>query len=183
MSGSLRDQLLKQGLVNKKQVQQAQKADKRKARDNRKSEKVGEEVAVDEARLQAQQAREQKKLRDREANLKREEQRKEKELVAQVKQIIERNAIQPAGEIDYNFVVAGKIKKIGVDAMQQKALSGGRLAIVELADRFVLIPVGAADKIAQRLPETILSQSDNNQEEPDPDDPYADFQIPDDLMW
>ncbi|WP_426417058.1 DUF2058 domain-containing protein [Aestuariirhabdus sp. LZHN29] len=183
MSGSLRDQLLKKGLVNKKQVQQAQKADKRKARDNRKAEKVGEEVVVDEARLQAQKAREEKKLRDREFNQQREAERKQRELVAQVKQIIERNAIRPSGEVDYNFVVAGKIKKIRVDAMQQKALSAGRLAIVESAERFVLIPAGAADKISQRLPEAILSQADNSASEPDPDDPYADFQIPDDLMW
>ncbi|WP_164880894.1 DUF2058 domain-containing protein [Aestuariirhabdus litorea] len=183
MSGSLRDQLLKQGLVNKKQVQQAQKADKRKARDNRKNEKVGEAAIVDESRVLAQTAREEKRRRDREINLQREAERKQKELVAQVKQIIACNAIRPAGEIDYNFVVAGKIKKIAVDKQQHKALSAGRLAVVELEGRHVMIPAGAADKIVQRLPEAILSQADNSHSEPDPDDPYADFQIPDDLMW
>lgn len=183
MSGSLRDQLLKQGLVNKKQVKQAEKSDKRQARDNRKSEKTGEQVQPNEARLKAQQAREKKKQRDKEINLQREAERKQKELIAQVKVIIEHNAIRPAGELDYNFVVAGKIKKITVDSMQQRALSGGRLAIVESNDRYVLIPTGAAEKISQRVPEAILSLADHNQQDVDPDDPYADFQIPDDLMW
>ncbi len=183
MSGSLRDQLLKQGLVNKKQLKQAEKSDKRQARDNRKSEKSGEQVSPNEARLKAQQAREQKKQRDKEINLQREQNRKQKEFHAQVKVIIEHNAIRPAGDLDYNFVVAGKIKKITVDAMQQRALSGGRLAIVEANDRYTLIPSGAAEKIAQRVPEAILSLAESTQQEVDSDDPYADFQIPDDLMW
>ncbi|WP_210450506.1 DUF2058 family protein, partial [Pantoea ananatis] len=40
-----------------------------------------------------------------------------------------------------------------------------------------------ADKIAQRDAESIVLNSALSQEEQDEDDPYADFKIPDDLMW
>ncbi|MBD4641712.1 DUF2058 family protein, partial [Xanthomonas citri pv. citri] len=45
------------------------------------------------------------------------------------------------------------------------------------------IPAVVADKIAQRDADSIVLNSALSQEEQDEDDPYADFKIPDDLMW
>jgi uncharacterized protein YaiL (DUF2058 family) len=58
----------------------------------------------------------------------------------------------------------------------------GRLVIVCLAGAVELVPRIIADKIAERDPAIVVrvKQASMQVEE---DDPYAAFQIPDDLMW
>uniref|UniRef100_UPI00222EABAC DUF2058 family protein n=1 Tax=Escherichia fergusonii TaxID=564 RepID=UPI00222EABAC len=64
-----------------------------------------------------------------------------------------------------------------------------RLAITRLIidsngeNEYAIIPTSVADKIAQRDATFIVLNSALSQEEQDEDDPYADFKIPDDLMW
>lgn len=47
----------------------------------------------------------------------------------------------------------------------------------------MIIPASVADKITQRDADSIVLNNALSQEEQDEDDPYADFKIPDDLMW
>ena len=48
---------------------------------------------------------------------------------------------------------------------------------------FTFFPASVADKIAQRDASSIVLHSALSAEEQDEDDPYADFKVPDDLMW
>ena len=48
---------------------------------------------------------------------------------------------------------------------------------------YAIIPASVADKIAQRDESSIVLNNALSQEAQDEDDPYADFKIPDDLMW
>jgi uncharacterized protein YaiL (DUF2058 family) len=57
----------------------------------------------------------------------------------------------------------------------------GRLVIVRLGDATELVPRVIADKIAERDASLVVQVK--KAAEVDPDDPYAAFQIPDDLMW
>ena len=81
------------------------------------------------------------------------------------------------------------IKKIAVDKPTQTQLINGRLAIARLAtnaageSEYAIIPAVVAEKIAQRDATSIVLHSALSQEVQDEDDPYADFKIPDDLMW
>ena len=64
----------------------------------------------------------------------------------------------------------------------------GRLAIARLGeDNYVLISGKVAEQLADRLADEadkyLLVNNKGKQEEVDEDDPYADYQIPDDLMW
>jgi uncharacterized protein YaiL (DUF2058 family) len=109
---------------------------------------------------------------------------------AQVKQLIEMNRITVSkGTITFNFTDGNLIKKIDVDKQTQTQLINGRLAIARLVINangdceYAIIPAVVADKIAQRDAESIVLNSALSQEEQDEDDPYADFKIPDDLMW
>ena len=43
------------------------------------------------------------------------------------------------------------------------------------------ISTASAEKIEQRMPDLVIRIQP--EEEPDEDDPYADYKIPDDLMW
>lgn len=76
-----------------------------------------------------------------------------------------------------------------MDKQTQAQLINGRLAIARLFINasgdceYAIIPAVVADKIAQRDADSIVLNSALSQEEQDEDDPYADFKIPDDLMW
>ena len=112
-----------------------------------------------------------------------------KEYKAQVKQLIEMNRIViNRGAIDFNFTDGSVIKKIAVDKQTQTQLINGRLAIARLltADGksdYAIIPAVVAEKITQRDADSIVLHSALSEEVQDEDDPYADFKIPDDLMW
>lgn len=76
-----------------------------------------------------------------------------------------------------------------MDKLTQAQLINGRLAIARLVvdgsgeSEYAIIPAVVADKIAQRDASSIVLNSALSQEEQDEDDPYADFKVPDDLMW
>ncbi len=149
------------------------------------------------SRVQAREAREAVE-ENKKAQLERDKQLSEqqkqatlsKEYKAQVKQLIEMNRINLSkGDIGFNFTDNNLIKKIVVDKMTQAQLISGRLAIARVVadnngeSEYAIIPASVADKIAQRDANSIVLNSALSQEEQDEEDPYADFKVPDDLMW
>lgn len=175
---TLQEQMLKAGLVSSKKMAKVQRTAKK-------------------SRVQAREAREAVE-ENKKAQLERDKQLSEqqkqavlaKEFRAQVKQLIEMNRITVAkGNITFNFTDGNLIKKIEVDKQTQTQLFNGRLAIARLVINakgdcdYAIIPAVVADKIAQRDADSIVLNSALSQEEQDEDDPYADFKIPDDLMW
>lgn len=66
--------------------------------------------------------------------------------------------------------------------MMRNKLSNGWLAIVRHGGGYEVIPREAALKIQERDASRIVLLN-THVEEPDADDPYAAYQIPDDLMW
>ena len=175
---SLQDQLLKAGLVDQKKASKAKKAQHQQAKKKQKN-KV---EAVDEAKLAAQQAQAEKVERDRQLNQQRKDEAERKALVAQVRQLIEMNRQSVNGDVAYSFTDGSLVKKLYVSEAQQKQLSNGRLCIVKLDEGYELIPTSVAEKIQQR-DETTQILSNQPTETPDEDDPYADYEVPDDLMW
>ncbi len=93
------------------------------------------------------------------------------------------------GDIGFNFTDNNLIKKIYVDKTTQAQLINGRLAIARLVaeagreSEYAIIPAVVANKIMQRDASYIVLSSELTQEAKDEDDPYADFVVPDDLMW
>ncbi len=176
---SLQDQLLKAGLVDSKKAKQVGK-------DQRKQKKVAKKSSqpiIDETKLAAEQARAEKAERDRALNAERNAQAQQKAILAQIKQLVETNKQSKGnGDIAYNFTFDKKVKKIYVNAEVQSHLVAGRLVIVGLNDVFELVPRGVADKIAERDASLVVKVQAQAQTV-DEDDPYADYQIPDDLMW
>jgi uncharacterized protein YaiL (DUF2058 family) len=105
-------------------------------------------------------------------------------IAAQVRQLIETNAIdRGAGDVAYNFPDGGIVKKITTTPDQQQHLAAGRIAIARLDTTYVLIPAQIAGKIAERDPESIVVCNTAAQTDVVEDDEYADYQIPDDLTW
>ena len=183
MAGSLQDQLLKAGLIDQKKAKQA-KTDKRKnAKKAKAARRSGVEIEKDNTQEQLEQARKEKQIRDLELNKARDAERKVKATAAEVRNIIQQHAldIPKNADVPYNFVEEKKIKKIYITEEQQAQLIRGQLAIAIMEDSHRLIPDVMAEKIELRMPELVIRIQP--EEAPDEDDPYADFQIPDDLMW
>lgn len=176
---SLKEQLLAAGLANKKQARQADHA-KRQQKQKSKQSSAKVMTPADMAR----EAAERKAERDRKLNAKREEQRKKKEIAAQVRQLIESQRLDRAkAEVPYRFKVGKALEKIYVTDAMQKQLARGELGIVRLGHQFEVVPAEAARKVSERDPGKLVQLIEASQTEPDPDDPYAAYQVPDDLMW
>src|SRR5690554_3457469 len=176
MINSLQAQLLKAGLVDEKELKQAQRA-KKKAIKNTPEKVHNPAAAVEKARAE-------KAERDRQLNQQRQEESARKEREAQAKQIIEQARLdRSSGETAYQFVVKNKIKKIHVTEEQFDKLSRGKLAIVRLSGQFQIIPLEAAEKVTERAPHWPVIIAKVEAEQIDEDDPYAAFKVPDDLMW
>lgn len=180
MSGSLKDQLLKAGLVSEKQVKKAKKDTYQKHKEARHG---GAEV-VDDAKLAAEKAKQLKAERDKQLNAQQKEKAERKAIAAQIKQMTLANAIAKAPEgTAYNFPDGKKIKTIYLTDHVIEQLSKGRLCIVKLGDQYEVVPAPVAEKIAQRDESRIIVQNDKQALTEDEEDWYADYQIPDDLMW
>ena len=66
----------------------------------------------------------------------------------------------------------------------QTQLIKGVIALVKLRDGYELVPAAIADKIAQRDDSAVLVHNTKvSNDAVEEDDPYAAYQIPDDLMW
>jgi uncharacterized protein len=182
MGNSLRDQLLKSGLVNDKQLKQAGK-EKRKEQ-NRQHGQNTPDPKVD---LQAasRQAAADKAERDRKLNQQRQETAAQKALAAQVKQLVEAHRVAlEEGETAFNFADGGKVKRLYLSDALRRQITQGRLVVIRCEGRYELVPQEAAEKIRARDAGAIVLWNEAAaQPVTTQDDPYKDFVVPDDLMW
>lgn len=173
---TLQEQMLKAGLVSSKKMAKVQRTAKKsrvQAREAREAVEVNKQAQIERDKTLSEQ--------QKQATL-------TKEYKAQIKQLIEMNKIVVAkGDIGFNFTDNNLIKKIYVDKTTQTQLINGRLAIARLEtsreNEYAIIPAVVANKITQRDASYIVFSSELTQEAQDEDDPYADFVVPDDLMW
>jgi uncharacterized protein YaiL (DUF2058 family) len=210
MSMSLRDQLLKAGLVSKKQVAEVERQQQHQARqpapkkppprDARRGAPAAHAAAAAKSAPQvtpAQPVRDgrpapvvppgsraaaEKAARDLALNRKQQEKARRKALHAEVKQLIGQNRLAPIEGADfYNFVDDGKIRKIPVDAAVRARLIAGQLVIVRHEGRYDLVAPAVAERIREREPGALVPPV---VAETQPlDDAYRDFPVPDDLTW
>ncbi len=169
---SLQEQMLKAGLVNEKKLKKAKKGSK-KSRDLAREVKASVQMTKDE---QVQRAKE--------LNQAHKEQLINKEMKAQVKQLVDMNKIEVRnGDIKYNFTHDNLIKFVYVDKITRDQLLNGILAIARYNESYTVIPSSVAHKIQQRDQQTVIEIKVPEKEIAADDDPYADYVVPDDLMW
>lgn len=179
MSMSLRDQLLKAGLVNEKQVKQASKQKQKETRLQHKGQ-LAKDSSQEEALKQAQA---EKQAKDQELNQQQEEKKRRKAIAAEIKQLIINDRLPRLDTEDYyNFVDHKKVKRIAVNDLIRDKLVKGSLAIVSHEGYYEIIPRETALKIQQRNAQRIIVLNESTEQGND-DDPYKDFAVPDDLMW
>src|SRR5688572_3813166 len=179
----LQEQLLKAGLVKKSKLAEV-------AREQNKARHAkGAPSGPSEIQLEAERARTEKAERDRALAAERKAQARITELRAQARQIIEDRKVPRSGESEYRFTADGAIRTVLVNDDLRRKLSSGALVIARLGDRYELLPRAAGDKVRERDAGMIVL--DHGQEvgtEPsaqtsEDDAYYAQFQVPDDLVW
>jgi uncharacterized protein YaiL (DUF2058 family) len=179
MANSFGDQLLKAGLVSQDQLDKAKKS-KRKHQHQQIKQKT---AVVDEAAAAARQAAAEKAARDRELSRRQRDAAERKAAQAQVRQLVESNRLpRDGGEVGYNFQDGTAIKKLYVSEEVRDKLARGVLRIVRLDDRYEVIPSVVAEKILARDKTCVIDHA-ASQAATGEDDPYADYKVPDDLMW
>ena len=176
----LQEQLLKAGLVKKSKLAEV-------AREQHKARHGKAAPAPSEIQREAERARAEKVERDRALEAGRRAQARAAELHAQARQIIQDHKLPRGGEVEYRFTVDGAIRTLLVDDDARKKLSTGALVIARLDDRYELLPRVAAEKVRERDATLIVldhGQPEGHEAATSEDDAYyAQFKVPDDLMW
>ena len=183
MGNSFGDQFLKAGLVDKSRLEQTKKSKRKqqKLKHKQKAEVVDETaVAAEAARRAAAQAAQQ----DRELNRRQKAAAEQRAIQAQIRQLVEQNRLADAeGDVAYNFQDGSLIRTLHVTATVRDKLARGQLAIARFDAGYALVSAAVAEKIAQRDTDGIVSRVEGRAQEEDENDPYAEYKVPDDLMW
>lgn len=184
MAGSLFDQLKKAGLVDDKK---AQKAKREKYQQTKQSKgKKGQTSTLNEAAQLALKASQEKAERDLQLNLERKQQQEQRAALAELRQIIDSNRISGfEGEFAYNFADGKAVKTIHVNKKSQRSLMAGAVRLARSGESYVLIPSEAAERIEQRDATVLIPLTSDVDESLSQEDRayYAQFEIPDDLIW
>jgi uncharacterized protein YaiL (DUF2058 family) len=184
MSMSLRDQLLQAGLVSEKQAREAERQLQRQQQGRQQQPKPQRSQPTAEERA-AQRRALAKAARDAELNRRQQEKAERRARHAQIKQLIELNRLpRGEGEEYYSFVDHNKIRRIVADHGVRERIVRGELMIARCEGRYELVPAETAARIRERDERAVIAALPPPAAPAAPaDDPYADYAVPDDLMW
>lgn len=179
MADSLRDQLLKSGLV--KQTRKNKPARRKQGgpghSKNKATTHAGHEGDMDLARAWAMRKRAESAERRRAKAEAEAEARARKERLQRLRQVLQGKALNKAdAERVRHFEYGGKIRRVYVDDAQLKALNAGDLGVVQLKGSYVLVTRAVIDEVQAFAPGHVALRVD-------PDAGAADDGVPDDLTW
>jgi uncharacterized protein len=181
---SLRDQLLKAGLVNEQQVKEAERQAQRKQYQGQKHQPRAQRNGPSPQEIAVKKQAEAKAIRDQELNRKSQEKAQRKALYAQIRELVAQNRIvRPDVEETYNFIDGGKVRRIRADAALRERITRGDVMLVRCEGRYELVLPGIAEKIRERDARAVVAHSQPAAATEVVDEAYKDFVVPDDLMW
>jgi len=180
MSLSLREQLLKAGLVSEQQVQRAEREQRQQQfaapRGKKPRPPTPQEIA-------AQKAAAQKAARDAELNRRKQEKLERRAKYAEIRQLVAAHQVPRVESEDfYNFQQGSEIHRIEVTPALRARLIAGELAIVRCDGRFAFVPAAIGEQVGARAEKALLHLN-RPAAAPAADDPYKDYVVPDDLVW
>lgn len=183
MSESLRDQLLKSGLV--KQIREEKRGNEGKGRPPSRPQSHGgkppaprrNQQEIDLAKAYAIRAQTEASERKRVQQEAEEQARLRRERKHKIQQLLEGEVLNKAEtELVRNFEYGGKIRRIHVDAAQLAALNAGGLGVVQQAGRYLLVSREIAEQV-RAIDQHQLALL------VDPEAAGDDDGVPDDLVW
>lgn len=185
MANSLRDQLLKSGIVQQVHEEKRAKPSPPPSRGGRTPQGKGKPPAsqrrdngeMDLAKAYAIRAQTEAAERKRAEQEAAEQARIRRERKAKIQKLLEGQVLNKA-EVDQvrHFEYGGKIRRVHVDAEQLAALNDGRLGIVQQNGRYLVVSQAIAEQVGAIDPHQLALLVD-------PQAAGADDGVPDDLMW
>jgi uncharacterized protein YaiL (DUF2058 family) len=178
VSSTLREQLLKAGLVTEKQVRATEQHQHQKPPSRHKPPVVSEQKRA------AEKAAAAKAARDAQLNKQRQQAVEAKARAMEIKQLVEQHKLPKIldSEDRFNFVAGKKLRFILVDPATREGLNKGSLFIIRYDGRSEVVPAEIAERIRERDERAVVKL--NADAAPvDENDPYKDFVVPDDLKW
>lgn len=160
---SLREQLLKAGVVSKKDVKKAEQDLKTQRRVAQGHKRASSELRAEEEarRAEAVEAAHQRRIAER---LEREAAKAERERLWQIRQIIDKNTVRSRGKVRYHFRKPdGRVGRVEVSDAVAWKLRCGEAAIALRSvvrdgeeEQIVLISAAAANRLGELAPEVVL---------------------------
>jgi uncharacterized protein YaiL (DUF2058 family) len=191
MADSLRDQLLKSGIVKQVQSDRTREA-KRSAQapPGKHPRKGGKPMKappaggpgqgrqdIDLAKAYALRAQTDARERKRAEQEAAEQARLRRERKQKIRQLLDGQVLnKPDAEQPRNFEYGGKIRRVHVDAAQLAALNAGELGVVQHGGRYLLVRREVAEEVRGIDPHQLALLVD-------PGATTGDDGVPDDLMW
>ena len=157
MSDSLRDQLLKAGLVTRDQANRAEAKSRRKQKP-RKGPDSPDQARERQLQQEIAAAERAKRQSDRESN-------------------------RSKGQITHYFQFGRKVRQVMVTQKQQDELVSARLGIVVMDGITYLVDRALAEAVRRDDPDSCVVLREEDGSAAAEDDPYKDYQVPDDLQW
>lgn len=183
MANALQDQLLKAGLASKQKVRDVKT---QKRRD--KKSKVDDGSSALKQQIAEQKLAQAKK--DKALNEQRFAAATEK---GQVRGLISEFAkfaitVSRDAELKFNYTLENKIYSVYITDKIQADLLNGTLGIIRHEDKSYIVPHKLAERVKLLVPQWCgylwdKAAKDSVEQVSGADDPYADYAIPDDLMW
>ena len=193
MARSLRDELLKAGLVTSEQAARAERGSRSPSKPAR-SKAAGNRVAKRTTKRRPRDASKQR-LRspgpgpapaeprapsaDPEARV--------RQLNLEIRRILDTEAEKAGAEAEtdtpFHFTREDRIKRIYVNEDQRRRLSDGELAIVGFGRRHHLVPRPAGERICELRPEVFVFISSGESGADAVEEGYEVYEIPDGLVW
>ena len=104
-----------------------------------------------------------------------------------IRQILSSRGLPKAG-IDeetsrFYFQLDKRVHNLHVTAAQRAQLVGGKCGIVLFDGHYHLLPIEHAQRIQALTPQRVWVGTDEDDQPSDEDDPYAGYEVPDDLIW
>lgn len=181
MSLSLREQLLKAGLVTEQQAQRAEREQRQQQFAAPRGRKKPSGPSRQE--ISAQRAAAEKAARDAELNRRKQEKLERRARYAEIKQLVAAHQIARVETEDfYNFQHGTEVHRVAVTPELRARLIAGDLAIVRCEGRFAFVPAAIAEQVGTRVGKALLHLN-KPAAAPAADDPYKDYVVPDDLIW
>lgn len=196
MPSSLQEQLVQAGLADEESLNRSRQGGQRrpggkraggkKQRGGRKPRHSMQGSADDKARRGAAppKTEEKEKAKERTPSAPTREPTAE-EKADRLRQIIRANRIDRAyAGVPYRFTQGARVREIAVTGTQQGRIARGELGVVSDGQRCELVPAKVARRVRGIDPAAVLVlNSGDERGAPAGDDPYADYRVPDDLMW
>ncbi|MEO8313523.1 MAG: DUF2058 domain-containing protein [Pseudomonadota bacterium] len=180
MSLSIRDQLLKAGLVTEQQAQRAEREQRQKDYTAPRGKKPRGPTPQE---LAAQRANAEKVAKDAELNRRKQEKLERKAKFAQIKELVTTHQVPRVESEDfYNFTDGSNIKRVPVNPELRARLVAGTLAIVRCEGRYAFVPADIGEQVRARVERALIHHNKPKPAGAD-DDPYKDYVVPDDLIW